>query len=58
MSVADPGEEFWRDLTAQQEFLDPDAEDAWVHGNEEFEDEGDDSSASGTSVLMADGSFG
>ena len=58
MSVADPGEEFWCDLTAQQEFLDPDAKDAWAHENEEFEDEGDDSSASGTSDLMADGSFG
>ena len=38
--------------------MDPDAEDTWAHKNEEFEDEGDDSSASGTSDLMADGSFG
>ena len=58
MSVADAGEEFWRDLAAQQNFLDSDAEDAWAHENEEFEDEGDDSSASGTSDLMADGSVG
>ena len=57
MSVADPGEEFWRNLTAQQEFLDPDPEDAWAHENEEFEDEGDNSSASGMSDLMADGSL-
>ena len=58
MSVADPGEEFWCNLAAQQEFLDPDAKIAWAHENEEFEDEGNDSSASGTSDLMADGSFG
>eukprot|EP00956_Cyclotella_meneghiniana_P018941 scaffold31990_cov95-Cyclotella_meneghiniana.AAC.2 len=27
-SSVDPGEEFWGNLTAEQEFLDPDAEDA------------------------------
>ena len=58
MSVADPGEEFWCNLTAQQEFLDPDAKDALAHKNKEIEDEGDNSSASRTSDLMADGSFG
>ena len=58
MSVADPGEEFWHNLAAQHEFLDPHAEIAWARENEEFEDEGDDSSASGTSDIMADGSFG
>ena len=58
MSVADPGEEFWCNLAAQQEFLYPDTKDAWAHENKEFEDEGNDSSASGTSDLMADGSFG
>ena len=45
MSVADPGEEFWHDLAAQQEFLDPDAEDASAYENKEFEDEVDDSLA-------------
>ena len=57
MSVADPGEEFWHNLAAQQEFLDPDAKIAWAHESEEFEDEGNDSSASRTSDLMADGSL-
>jgi hypothetical protein len=58
MSACDPGEEFWNNLARQQEFLDPDAEDAWAHENEEFVDEGDDSSASGITDLQADGSFG
>jgi hypothetical protein len=58
MSACDPGEEFWDNLARQHEFLDPDAEDAWAHENEEFVDEGDDSSASGTTDLQADGSFG
>ena len=58
MSACDPGEEFWGNLARQQEFLDPDAEDAWAHENEEFDDEGDDSSASRITDLQADGSFG
>ena len=58
MSAADPGEDYWDDLAAQQEFLDPDADDAWAHENEEFVDEGDDESCSGTSNLIVDGSFG
>ena len=58
MSAADAGEEFWANLAAEQDFLDPDADDAWAHEQEEFEDEGDDSSACGVTDLQADGSFG
>ena len=58
MSAADFGEEYWADLAAEQEFLDPDADDAWAHENEEFVDEGDDESTSGASNLITDGSFG
>ena len=58
MSVAEEGEQFWDNLATEQDFLDPDAEDAWAHENEEFVDEGDDESATGTSNLLADGSFG
>ena len=38
--------------------MDPDTKDACAHKNKVFEDEGDDSSASGTSDLLADGSIG
>ena len=58
MSVAEEGEQFWDNLATEQDFLDPDAEDAWAHENEEFVDEGDDESATGTSNLLVDGSFG
>ena len=54
----DPGEEFWGNLTAEQEFLDPDAEDVGAHKNEEFVDEDDDSSGCGVVDLQAGGSYG
>ena len=58
MSSADAGEDFWANLVTEQDFLDPDADDAWAHEQEEFVDEGDDSSACGVTNLQADGSFG
>eukprot|EP00956_Cyclotella_meneghiniana_P022924 scaffold43919_cov42-Cyclotella_meneghiniana.AAC.1 len=58
MSAADPGEEFWGNLAAEQDFLDPDADDAWAHENEEFVDDDDDSSGCGVFDLQADGSYG
>ena len=42
MSAADPGEEFWHDLAAAQNNLDPDASDAWSHADSELCDESDD----------------
>ena len=58
MSTADPGEEFWGNLATEQDFLDPDANDAWAHENEEFVDEDDDSSGCAVLDLKADGSYG
>ena len=42
MSATDPGEEFWHDLAAAQNNLDPDASDAWSHADSELCDESDD----------------
>ena len=58
MSAADAGEEFWANLAAEQDFLDPDADDAWAHVNEEFVDEDDDSSGCAVFDLSSDGSYG
>ena len=58
MSAADAGEEFWANLAAEQDFLDPDADDAWAHENEEFVDEDHDSSGCAVFDLSADGSYG
>ena len=58
MSAVDPGEEFWGNLAAEQDFLDPDADDAWAHENEEFVDEDDDSSGCAVFDLSSDGSYG
>eukprot|EP00956_Cyclotella_meneghiniana_P037498 scaffold139642_cov36-Cyclotella_meneghiniana.AAC.3 len=58
MSAVDPGEEFWGNLAAEQDFLDPDADDAWAHENEEFVDEDDDSSGCAVFDLSADGAYG
>lgn len=58
MSVTDPGDEFWDNLAAEQDFLDHDAKDTWAHENEEIVDKGNDSLGTGTPDLMADSSFG
>ena len=48
MSCDTPGEEFFHNLVAEKDFLDPDAADAWDHVDEEFDD--DDSFLSLSSV--------
>ena len=57
MAATDPGEEFWDNLVAGQENLDPDESDAWAHEHKEFGNEADNSSGFGTSNLQVDCSF-
>jgi hypothetical protein len=57
MSAHDPGEEFWQDLVAAQENLDPDADDAWSHADSELCDESDDFTPSDDENHQIEGIF-
>ena len=57
MSATDPGEEFWHDLAAAQNNLDPDASDARSHADSELCDESDDFTPSDDENQQLDGIF-
>eukprot|EP00956_Cyclotella_meneghiniana_P038892 scaffold161728_cov66-Cyclotella_meneghiniana.AAC.1 len=57
MSATDLGEEFWHDLAAAQNNLDPDASDAWSHADSELCDESDDFTPSDDENQQIDGTF-
>ena len=57
MSTPDPSEEFWHDLAATQNNLDPDASDAWSHADSELCDESDDFTPSEDENNEIDGIF-